>query len=432
MKKKIGIIADDLTGANDSGVQLTEKGISTSVFFDIPTDRTNLDSGIVIDTNSRALLKDEAILITKQASSFLKEAGYPTIYKKMDSTLRGHIGSELKVLQEVLKPQYVFIAPAFPSLGRTTKQGIHYVNGVKIADTEISKDPKHPVKESHIPTIIQQEIELPVGLLTRSDFTSDNVTFINKMKDFQENNITFIVCDAETQDDLKIAAQKMAAYSKNVVWAGSAGLAEVLPEILGLNEEVNVRTVPVTSQVMTVCGSLSQITQNQVDFAVNQPNVLGIKINTLEMFEENWETHRSRYTEACLNGIKNGKDLVLFMPSNVSIRKGVKAIGEEQGLSRNQIGEKISNRISEIVFDVTSQHEKLSGLVLTGGDTAKETARKLGAIGIRLIKQIEAGIPLGSLVGTEKEFTVVTKAGAFGNEDSIFRAIQQLKGVANQ
>src|SRR5690625_4072058 len=120
MKRMIVIIEDDLTGANDSGVKLTEKGINTSVFFDIPSDEVSLDNGIVIDTNSRALSKEDAISVTKQAGEYLKQAGYPYIYKKMDSTLRGHVGAELQTLYKVFKPEFTFIAPAFPALGRTT------------------------------------------------------------------------------------------------------------------------------------------------------------------------------------------------------------------------------------------------------------------------------------------------------------------------
>src|SRR5690625_1838782 len=131
MKQLLGIIADDLTGANDSGVQLIEKGINTSVYFDIPKQQDHLDSGIVIDTNSRAISRNEAVAVTKQAGEFLKQAGYVTIYKKMDSTLRGHIGTELQALYETFQPEFVFIAPAFPALGRTTRDGIHYVRGEK-------------------------------------------------------------------------------------------------------------------------------------------------------------------------------------------------------------------------------------------------------------------------------------------------------------
>jgi uncharacterized protein YgbK (DUF1537 family) len=70
---------------------------------------------------------------------------------------------------------------------------------------------------------------------------------------------------------------------------------------------------------------------------------------------------------------------------------------------------------------------ELQGVILTGGDTAKAVCKQLGVSGIQLIKEIEPGIPLGKLVGNAPLW-VVTKAGAFGNENSLLHAKNVLKG----
>lgn len=428
VEKILGIIADDLTGANDSGVQLTEMGLNTSVLFKIPDQGQHLDSGLVINTDSRALSQQEAFDVTKQATKFISESGYQHIYKKMDSTLRGHIGTELKAIKEELNPEFIFIAPAFPKLGRTTKDGIHYVNGVKITDTETANDPTHPIKEPFIPALIEQEIEESIGLLTISDFTNE-IAFKEKIKQFKQNNISYLVVDAETADDLLQAAQKMTKMSKNIIWAGSAGLAEVLPKVLELTEKNNIRPFPRTKQTITVCGSLSGVTQKQVQFAIRQSGVIGFELDTLQILSRNWEEYKQAALSNCIKAIHAGRDIVLYLPSNEKIRTQVKKLGSEIGLSSNQIGERISDSIGEIVSFLVKYSDNLSGLVLTGGDTAKDTVKHIGGVGIRLVKQIETGIPLGTLIGPEKDFTIVTKAGAFGKENSIYNAIQQLKGV---
>ncbi|ALX47770.1 four-carbon acid sugar kinase family protein [Lentibacillus amyloliquefaciens] len=431
MKYNIGIIADDLTGANDSGVQLTEKGINTSVLFDIPEGQDNLDNGVVIDTNSRALSKEKAAFKTKQAGQFLKQAGYSSIYKKMDSTLRGHIGTELQALYDVFKPEFVFIAPAFPPLGRTTKDGIHYVNGEKIAETEISNDPKHPVTESSIPKLLEKDMGQPVGLLSKADINLDLTSFREKMNSFKKNKLSYIVCDAETQDDFKKVVQKMLMVSESIVWAGSAGLAEVLPEILGISEKTDKRFFFKSNHVMTVCGSLSQVTQNQVRYAIKQPNITAVELDPLQIFGNDWEKYRQNNIVDLLEGLENGNDLVLYVPSNKEVREQVMEVGKSLNLTGYQMGERISGAIGEVVAAVAETNKDLSGFVLTGGDTAKDTSSHLGGIGFRLIKQVEAGIPLGTLIGTDLEYTVVTKAGAFGKEASIYNAMQELKGVYN-
>jgi uncharacterized protein YgbK (DUF1537 family) len=428
MRQLIGIIADDLTGANDSGVQLIERGITTSVYFDIPKQQSNLENGIVIDTNSRALSREEAFTVTKQAGEFLKQAGYVTIYKKMDSTLRGHIGTELEALYETFNPEFVFIAPAFPSLKRTTKDGIHYVDGNKITNTEVSKDPKHPVTEDFIPSLIEKEIGRKVGLLTKSDITGNSSSFQEQIADFREKEIKFIVCDAESQEDLQKAVQKMASISKNVIWSGSAGLAEVLPDVLRINQIIEKRISSYISQVMTVCGSLSSVTQKQVKFAIEQPGVKAMELDTTQIFSNHWGAHCQAFIKECLIGLDEGNDIVLYVPSNDQIRDQVKQIGQALGLTDNQIGERISGAIGKIVASITEINKFLTGLVLIGGDTAKDTSSQLGGVGISLIKQVEAGIPLGTLIGTDREFTIVTKAGSFGKENSIYCAMQALKG----
>lgn len=431
MKYNIGIIADDLTGANDSGVQLTEKGINTSVLFDIPEGQDNLDNGVVIDTNSRALSKEKAAFKTKQAGQFLKQAGYSSIYKKMDSTLRGHIGTELQALYDVFKPEFVFIAPAFPPLGRTTKNGIHYVNGEKIAETEISNDPKHPVTESSIPKLLEKDMGQPVGLLSKADIELDLTSFREKMNSFKKNKLSYIVCDAETQDDFKKVVQKMLMVSESIVWAGSAGLAEVLPEVLGISEKTDKRFFFKSNHIMTVCGSLSQVTQNQVRYAVKQPNITAVELDPLQIFGNDWKKYRQNNIVDLLEGLENGNDLVLYVPSNKEVREQVMEVGKSLNLTGYQMGERISGAIGEVVAAVAETNKDLSGFVLTGGDTAKDTSSHLGGIGFRLIKQVEAGIPLGTLIGTDLEYTVVTKAGAFGKEASIYNAMQELKGVYN-
>src|SRR5690606_41725032 len=65
--------------------------------------------------------------------------------------------------------------------------------------------------------------------------------------------------------------------------------------------------------------------------------------------------------------------------------------------------------------------------VLTGGDTARAVCRHLGIGGIRLLEEVAPGIPLGQLVGPRPLYAV-TKAGAFGEEDTLVKAVNKLKG----
>ncbi|GGP10338.1 membrane protein [Oceanobacillus neutriphilus] len=428
MVKQIAIIADDLTGANDSGIQLTEKGINTSVLFEIPKQMNLLSEGVVIDTNSRALSREKAISITMKSAKFIKDLHYNHVYKKMDSTLRGHIGHELQAMSSVLNPEFLVIAPAFPGMERVTKHGYHYVHGQLIAETEIAKDPTHPVTESYIPALIEQQTGERVGLLTKEDLQSDE-HFQKKLAILKADEIRMICCDAETEQDLKVLTHKFSKETNRIIWAGSAGLAEVLPQVLGIEKKKQHISYKHSSVAMTVCGSLSEKTQAQIRYAIQQKNVAGIELNPLQMFQADWKTQKKEYKNTCIKMITQNKDVVLYVPSNENIRTQVKELGKKKGLSNNEIGETISDRIAELVVGVKNQLPNLNRFVLTGGDTAKSITKSLGAVGMHLIKQLEPGIPLVSLVGKDGSL-VVTKAGAFGKEDSIYHAMQELKGEA--
>ena len=62
---------------------------------------------------------------------------------------------------------------------------------------------------------------------------------------------------------------------------------------------------------------------------------------------------------------------------------------------------------------------------MTGGATAVGVARRLGATGILLGGEVEAGVPVGTLIGP-RPYPVVTKAGGFGGPDTLVGAVEAL------
>ncbi|GGC85165.1 membrane protein [Thalassobacillus devorans] len=429
MRKKFGIIADDLTGANDSGVQLKESGLETSVLFRLPEGDVQLEETIVIDTDSRALSKEEAYNETKEAAKFLKQNEYQHIYKKMDSTLRGYIGVELQAIKEVFNPVFLVVAPAYPAYGRTTESGVHKLHGVPVSETEIAQDPKHPVKVSRIDSIMERETKEKTAVLSIEAYKSNPFLLREKLEALKQEGIHYLICDAHKQEDLTEIVKAISNYTDEVVWAGSAGLAEVLPEVFGFSREQEAAIdIPVSPKVLAVCGSLSRTTQEQVNYALNQPGIASVKVDTERILTEAWEDEKKAMITACREAFAENQDVVLYLPSTPQIKEAVKRKAREQHLTAMEVAERISQALGDMTRELVEQVGDLRALVLTGGDTAKDVSKQLGAKGFRLTRQIEPGIPQGSLMGTDRLMEVVTKAGAFGSEKSIYRAIKALKG----
>jgi len=90
--KKIAVIADDLTGANDTGVQFAKQGLKTIVLMgrDFPSGSSD-DDVVVMDSQSRSLTPGEAYRKVAALAVQVREGGFCTVFKKIDSTLRGNV-----------------------------------------------------------------------------------------------------------------------------------------------------------------------------------------------------------------------------------------------------------------------------------------------------------------------------------------------------
>ena len=92
------ILADDFTGANDTGVQVAKRGLPVSVILRAEDIRPGSES-MVIDSESRVISETDAYnRVYAMASAVEQTGGCRFLYKKVDSTLRGNITAEIKAV----------------------------------------------------------------------------------------------------------------------------------------------------------------------------------------------------------------------------------------------------------------------------------------------------------------------------------------------
>ena len=154
---KLLILADDFTGALDTGVQFAEEGAATLVVTDPNYDFSPPPGGenvIVFDTETRHVSPEAAYRTISHAVSLAKGAGISYFYKKTDSALRGNIGAELAALMDAAGAPRLHFVPAYPRMGRTTRQGIHYIDGIPVAESVFGRDPFNPVTCSNVTELI--------------------------------------------------------------------------------------------------------------------------------------------------------------------------------------------------------------------------------------------------------------------------------------
>ena len=124
--RRWGLIADDLTGACDAGVQFAERGVSTLVHLGPCAQEAEL---LIIPTGSRDDPPEEARRKVREACALVTQDGRTLVYKKIDSTLRGNIGPEIDAALEAAGLCHALIAPAYPAMGRTIRGGRLFIDG---------------------------------------------------------------------------------------------------------------------------------------------------------------------------------------------------------------------------------------------------------------------------------------------------------------
>jgi 4-hydroxythreonine-4-phosphate dehydrogenase len=173
---------------------------------------------LAIDLDTRMLSEDAACAKVEQAFSSRRARAADILFKKIDSTLRGHVAPELRAARKALGPKRpVLLAPAFPAQRRTVRNGHVHVNG-------------KPLRGGNLAHLAN------------------------------DSNVT--VCDAQTDSDLRAIARKGLALKPRPLFVGSAGLAHALAAALPRRRKA--RPIRLArGPIAVVVGSASRVSVRQ-------------------------------------------------------------------------------------------------------------------------------------------------------------------------
>jgi uncharacterized protein YgbK (DUF1537 family) len=218
----LGILSDDLTGACDVAGYFV--GAVGPVRICLTPDSFN-GAGAplsVVNLQSRRMAPEESRTTSAGAGRGL--AGRRVVFQKIDTAFRGPVGAGLDGLLQALGSRRVVVAPAIPRIGRVTRGGLQYIDGLPIHETEFARDPSWPIHSADV---------------------RENIN--------RTGSVAAEICDAETPADLAcVVAQSLCATP--VLLVGSLGLAEALAS--SMEHCVLTRPAPPTAErVLVVSGS---------------------------------------------------------------------------------------------------------------------------------------------------------------------------------
>ncbi|CAB3636698.1 D-threonate kinase [Achromobacter pestifer] len=399
MNPTIAIVADDLTGSGDTAVQFVRAGWSTHLSIGGADEALSgpATAGVevlAVTTNSRALPAAEAAQVITQNVQQLRAAGVSRLYKKVDSTLRGAFKAEIDAARAAWGPDTVaVICPAFPATGRTVEQGILYVNGKPVTETSAATDPVTPVTESHIPTLL--------GCAHVAVLDGDTPDALAAR--IQQAGHTVVV-DATTDADLERLARAIGLLGEHVLPVGAGGLAVPLARVWAGADQRAPVVVVVTSQHSAARAQAAALQASGADTWT--PSLAQLADDAA------WQAWAQPLLRAHAQAPAEAGTVLLLAPE-----------GQLDGLDSERVAERLGSLAAQLITV-----SRAAGVVATGGDGARSVLVALAARGIALVDEVMGGVPLGTLTGgTAAGLPVVTKAGGFGTEDVLVRAVRAIR-----
>lgn len=407
------IIADDFTGALDTGVQFAASGANTRVVTSADYDFLKVDPEVqvlVMDAETRHLSSREAYDIVYDITKKAVAQNIPYLYKKTDSALRGNIGSELTAMLEAAGDKAISFLPAFPKMKRWTKDGVHYIDDVPVHESVFGKDPFEPVTCSSIPQMIGDQSQVKVSV---RDVGNRNVpTTQNGEKHSEEPEL--LVWDAETDEELETLGQYLYETDQMHLTAGCAGFAAVLPELLGLEGERK-PDIKLISKLLVICGSVNPITVAQLDYA-EKNGFLRIKLKPEERLDhEFWASPQGEERLCRWKELLTQHSNVILDSNDLPGQEDTRNYAKAHGLSLDEVRVRIAASYGYIL-KVLLEGGLESTLMITGGDTLLGCMEQLGVREMEPVCELAPGTVLSRFSLGHKKNHVISKSGGFGQE----------------
>jgi len=424
----VGIIADDLTGANDTAVQFHKQGASTKILLDseyTPKVKAGIEVW-ALSSESRNVPADVAVgRVERAIETLTTNFSFDYYYKKIDSTLRGNVALETLTMVNMLEYDAAIIIPAFPQEGRITVGGYHLVKGVPIGRTEIAIDPHSPITESHVPTLLRNQLGEEssdiVGVLDLRTVMNGAGPILVKMNELIKDGKQLIVADATSITDIEQLALAISKCEKKILPAGTAATAQVLAKywLAGVEKEetpVQLENLP----KLIISGTATQITANQIQKLEQSDDIENINFIPLET-KDILEGVNNDLVERILNNLKSGVTVCVHTSNLIANFDGF----SEDSLNAELTKEKLVSMITDYLGELTKQVMSEINLILItlGGETSYKCCKSINSNELRLIDESAPAIPLCKDIN---ENWIITKSGNLGNTNTLIEILQYL------
>ena len=437
----IGAVADDLTGANTTGVLLARSKARTAVFFNEKAALkakgvAELDA-ILISSNSRPMPPAAAKAYVTDATLALKNMGVKYFSKRIDTTLRGGIGHEIDAMLDVIGEDAVaVVVPAMPQSRRIVVGGYSVIDNVALIRTPVAQDVRTPVKENYVPKLLDAQTTRKVGLVTLGDVLDGVPAIKTALKAQRENGAEVIVVDAITIEDVEAIARAVVELGWNVLAVDPGPFTSKLAYVRGLiqEESANIpKEAPVEGKtVLIAAGSATPVTKKQMEVLCTDERNVRVSVNPLPLIdgdEEAMDEVNRAIDKACLL-IQSGEPprAILFETALHGTLLNLDEEDAKRAYTGGTCADLINIGLGLIISGILRRvgRDKIAGLYTTGGDTMVNVCSVLGVECLEVMDYVIPQTDIGRLIGAYDGLPIIGKGGLTGTNTTAIEIVDRL------
>jgi uncharacterized protein YgbK (DUF1537 family) len=389
----LAILADDVTGGCDAGVQFSLRGVATRVYLELPQQLITSAEVSVLVTHSRGDAPEEACRKVRQVCDWIAASGATLCYKKIDSTLRGNLGAELEAVRSQFPDRVILVSPSFPNMGRIFLDG-----WLRVRSSEA-------IEPIHLLSLLTRQGAERLAHISQPAVASGML--IEHVRQAETAGARIIAIDAASESHLWEIAKVAIQIVPKPLLVGSAGLAAAWSKLLLMPGGSKADEAEQTERVArAVSDSVANSQPGPVVLCIGSTNPVTCQQlqrlkDTQRVETLDWQQDDTYRAQAAL---ARGCHLVVPLPW---------ASVHFSNLRR--------------LFSAILEASLVRGLLCSGGDTARLVCTALGVQAIQVSTEILPGLPWGTLVGGAADLLpICTKAGGFGNPEALCQAVNFL------
>ncbi|WP_049690019.1 MULTISPECIES: four-carbon acid sugar kinase family protein [Anaerococcus] len=420
--KEVMIIADDLTGANANCALMKGIGLTTASITgnDISDLRGEIDV-FAFTTDSRAMSSAQAYKRVFEKVNKVKKDEVILYSKRIDSTLRGNLGSELKAYQDALGNKSLAICvPSFPDSKRIVVNDFMYVDGIPLMNTDAGKDSKISAVSNLVSENFKKDYEGKIKHISINDIEKglENIKkLIIENKDYD-----LLIFDAITNEQIRMIAKASIESKVNFISVDPGPFTKEVTKILYKQSHIS-------TKALAVIGSVTNVTINQMKQLYKNFNSFKLEVDPIKLIDINLALEEiERATNLAEKELKERKLVIITTtPDDIAKRLDLKSISEEKNMSIDDLSLMISRGLAKIAKKIIVKDKAISGAFTSGGDVTIAVTEELGSQGIEIREEIEPLVAYGRLIGGCVDgLKIVSKGGMVGTDQIMVKCIDRL------